>query len=45
MARTELDPEGTVFVEGELWSATCMDGAVAPGDVLHVLSAISGGER
>ncbi len=31
-----------VFVDGERRSE---DGAVAPGDVLHVLSAISGGER
>jgi membrane-bound serine protease (ClpP class) len=30
VARTALDPEGTVFVEGELWSAVLDEGRAAP---------------
>jgi len=41
VARTELNPEGTVFVEGELWSATCQDGPVAPGEEVEI-TAVEG---
>ncbi|HKZ51305.1 MAG TPA: nodulation protein NfeD [Dehalococcoidia bacterium] len=41
VARTELSPEGTVFVEGELWSAICEDGDVAPGEEV-VVTAVEG---
>lgn len=34
-ARTSLRPEGMVFVEGELWSAQCEEGA-EPGDKVRV---------
>ncbi len=35
--RTPLKPEGSVLVEGELWSAQCEEGA-EPGDKVRVLS-------
>ena len=36
-ARTPLQPEGRVFVEGELWSARCEEGA-EPGEKVRVLA-------
>ena len=35
--RTPLDPEGTVFVQGELWNAVAEDGPVARGEKVEVL--------
>jgi membrane-bound serine protease (ClpP class) len=32
VAKTELDPVGTIFVEGERWTATAEDGKVEPGE-------------
>jgi membrane-bound serine protease (ClpP class) len=37
VARTALEPTGTVFVEGALWGATAVDGPVAAGDRVEVL--------
>jgi len=36
-ARTPLDPEGTVFVQGEWWKAVAEDGPVAVGEKVEVL--------
>ena len=36
VARTPLDPKGTVFVEGELWSAVAEEGRVEPGEEVTV---------
>lgn len=41
VARTELNPEGTVFVEGELWSAISEGGRVPPGEEV-VVTAVEG---
>ncbi len=41
VARTPLDPEGTVFVEGELWSAVLDQGRVEPGEEV-VITAVEG---
>lgn len=35
-ARTPLDPDGTVFVHGELWQATVNEGTVQPGEEVVV---------
>jgi len=35
-AKTELDPKGTVIVDGELWSARVDDGKVEPGEEVIV---------
>ena len=32
VARTNLDPTGTVFVHGERWQATVDEGKVEPGE-------------
>lgn len=37
-ARTALDPEGSVFVRGELWSATAVDGPIAKGERVEVVA-------
>ena len=37
-ARTALDPEGTVFVKGELWQATAMDGPVDAGERVKIVA-------
>ena len=37
-ARTELAPEGTVFVSGELWHATAIDGPIEAGERVEVVS-------
>jgi membrane-bound serine protease (ClpP class) len=34
--RTALDPRGTVFLEGEEWSAISEDGRVEPGEEVSV---------
>ncbi|MDH7487208.1 MAG: nodulation protein NfeD [Anaerolineae bacterium] len=36
-ARTALDPEGIVFVQGERWNAVAEDGPVAAGESVEVL--------
>lgn len=36
VAKTPLDPTGTVLIEGELWTATSGSGKVAPGDEVLV---------
>src|SRR5579864_5554329 len=37
VARTDLAPSGTVFVEGELWSAESEDGAIPVGQRVRVV--------
>jgi len=32
VARTPLDPEGTVLAEGELWTAIAEDSTIEPGE-------------
>jgi membrane-bound serine protease (ClpP class) len=39
--RTTLDPQGTVFVKGELWQATTEDGPIEAGEQVQVV-AVSG---
>jgi membrane-bound serine protease (ClpP class) len=39
MARTDLAPRGNVFVEGELWQATSIDGPVDAGQPVRVVAA------
>ena len=34
--RTALDPQGTVFLEGEEWTAVSEDGKVEPGEEVSV---------
>jgi membrane-bound serine protease (ClpP class) len=36
-ARTALDPDGMILLDGELWQATSEDGAVQPGEPVEVL--------
>jgi len=36
VARSELAPEGTVFVQGELWSAESADGVIPSGERVRV---------
>ena len=36
-ARTALDPDGTVFVQGEWWNATAEDEPVAEGERVEVM--------
>lgn len=35
-ARTDLDPAGSIFVDGSLWSATSEEGAIAKGEKVIV---------
>jgi membrane-bound serine protease (ClpP class) len=37
-ARTPLDPDGMIHVDGALWEATAEDGAVAKGDSVEVVA-------
>ncbi len=37
-ARTALDPEGTVFVKGELWHATAVEGPIPAGERVEVIA-------
>jgi membrane-bound serine protease (ClpP class) len=37
-ARTPLDPQGTVFVQGELWDAVATDGSIAPGEHAEIVA-------
>lgn len=36
-ARTELNPEGTVFFDGERWEATALDGPVQRGERVRIV--------
>jgi membrane-bound serine protease (ClpP class) len=38
LARSRLNPGGTVFVKGELWRATALDGPIAPGEEVEIVS-------
>ena len=38
VARTRLNPRGTVLAEGELWSAVAEDGPVEPGDETTIVA-------
>jgi membrane-bound serine protease (ClpP class) len=37
-ARTRLNPGGMVFVQGELWEATAVDGPIEPGEQVEILA-------
>jgi membrane-bound serine protease (ClpP class) len=37
-ARTDLDPEGTVFISGELWDATAMDGLIEADEMVEIVA-------
>jgi membrane-bound serine protease (ClpP class) len=37
ITRSQLDPEGTVYVQGELWSATAIGGSIAAGQAVRVI--------
>jgi membrane-bound serine protease (ClpP class) len=37
-ARSALDPEGTVFLKGELWVATAIDGPVERGETVEIVT-------
>ena len=37
-ARVALDPEGTVFIKGELWNAVGEDGIVEPGEWVEIVA-------
>jgi len=37
-ARTDLNPEGTVFVEGERWRAVAQDGPIAAGETVEIIA-------
>jgi membrane-bound serine protease (ClpP class) len=37
-ARTPLEPQGTVFVKGELWEATAVDGPIEAGERVEILA-------
>lgn len=37
VARSDLDPEGQVFVQGELWSAQSVDGLIRSGERIRVV--------
>jgi membrane-bound serine protease (ClpP class) len=37
VVRNDLDPTGTVFVQGELWSAEAADGAIDAGQLVRVV--------
>jgi len=40
VARTELNPNGTVFLLGELWDAVVDEGTVAPGALVTVVARV-----
>ena len=37
--RTFLEPEGKVFLKGELWDATALDGPIGAGETVEVVAA------
>ena len=41
VARTPLDPEGQVFVRGELWRAVADDGPIGEGERVRVVGVDS----
>ena len=36
--RTDLDPKGTVFVQGERWHAVAKDGPIAAGEQVEIIA-------
>jgi len=38
-ARTALEPDGTVFIKGELWDATALDGPIEAGENVEIVAA------
>ena len=36
--RTPLDPEGSVFIQGELWHATAVDGPIDQGEQVEIVA-------
>ncbi len=38
-ARTALEPDGTVFIKGEFWDATALDGPIEAGESVEVVAA------
>ncbi len=38
-ARTTLEPDGTVFIKGELWDATALDGPIEAGESVEIVAA------
>jgi membrane-bound serine protease (ClpP class) len=38
-ARTALEPEGKVFLKGELWDATALNGPIAAGETVEIVAA------
>jgi len=38
-ARTALQPDGTVFIKGELWDATALDGLIEAGESVEIVAA------
>ena len=40
-ARSDLDPRGFVFVNGEYWSAQCEEGSILKGDPI-IITAVNG---
>ena len=36
VARSQLNPEGTVFVQGEIWTAESIDGVIPAGSRVRV---------
>ncbi len=38
VARSALDPRGTVFVEGEIWNASLEDGRADPGEEVRIVA-------
>jgi membrane-bound serine protease (ClpP class) len=38
IARSDLDPDGYVFIEGERWKATVEDGPVRRGEAVTITS-------
>ncbi len=37
--RTFLEPEGKVFLRGELWDATALDGPIETGEIVEIVAA------
>ena len=38
-ARTALEPDGKVFLKGELWDATALDGPIKAGETVEIVAA------
>ena len=39
LARTSLEPDGKVFLKGELWEATALDGPINAGETVEIVAA------